>query len=42
VTTWKLEGYTNQEVAAQLGCVTTTVERKLALIRRKWASTLSD
>jgi DNA-directed RNA polymerase specialized sigma24 family protein len=42
VATWKLEGYTNQEVAARLGCATSTVERKLALIRHKWASTMSD
>ncbi|MCC6418851.1 MAG: sigma-70 family RNA polymerase sigma factor [Gemmataceae bacterium] len=33
---WKLEGYTNEEIAAQLGCVVRTVERKLHLIRRKW------
>src|SRR5262249_11980304 len=26
----KLEGYTNDEIAARLGCVTSTVERKLA------------
>jgi DNA-directed RNA polymerase specialized sigma24 family protein len=42
VATWKLEGYTNEEIAARLGCVTTTVERKLALIRRKWASTMRE
>jgi DNA-directed RNA polymerase specialized sigma24 family protein len=38
VAMWKLEGYTDQEIAARLGCVTRTVERKLALIRRTWAS----
>jgi DNA-directed RNA polymerase specialized sigma24 family protein len=37
VAIWKLEGYTNDEIAARLGCVTKTVERKLALIRSKWA-----
>jgi DNA-directed RNA polymerase specialized sigma24 family protein len=37
VATWKLEGYTNHEIAARLGCVTPTVERKLARIRSKWA-----
>jgi DNA-directed RNA polymerase specialized sigma24 family protein len=36
VATWKLEGYTNDEIAARLGCATCTVERKLALIRRTW------
>jgi DNA-directed RNA polymerase specialized sigma24 family protein len=38
VATLKLEGYTNDEIAARLGCVTSTVERKLALIRRLWAA----
>jgi DNA-directed RNA polymerase specialized sigma24 family protein len=37
VATLKLEGYTNDEIAVRLGCVTSTVERKLALIRRLWA-----
>jgi DNA-directed RNA polymerase specialized sigma24 family protein len=37
VATWKLEGYTDNEIAARLGCVTRTVERKLARIRSKWA-----
>jgi DNA-directed RNA polymerase specialized sigma24 family protein len=37
VASWKLEGYTNHEIAARLGCVTPTVERKLARIRSKWA-----
>jgi DNA-directed RNA polymerase specialized sigma24 family protein len=36
VVTWKLEGYTNDEIAARLGCVTSTVERKLARIRSRW------
>ena len=38
----KLEGYTNDEIAARLGCVTSTVERKLARIRAKWAGELKD
>ena len=33
----KMEGYTNDEVAAQLGCGLRTVERKLRLIRQVWA-----
>ena len=33
----KLEGYTNAEIAAELGCVEQTVERKLQRIRRLWA-----
>jgi DNA-directed RNA polymerase specialized sigma24 family protein len=32
----KLEGYTNAEIAAELGCVETTVERKLQRVRRRW------
>jgi DNA-directed RNA polymerase specialized sigma24 family protein len=37
VALWKLEGYTNREIAAKLGCVLTTVERKLRTIRTHWA-----
>jgi RNA polymerase sigma factor (sigma-70 family) len=32
----KLEGYTNAEIAAELGCVEGTVERKLRVIRTIW------
>ena len=32
----KLEGYTNDEIAEQLGCSVRTVERRLNLIRKKW------
>jgi DNA-directed RNA polymerase specialized sigma24 family protein len=42
VAIWKLEGYTDNEIAARLGCVTRTVERKLALIRSTWSSEMSD
>ena len=34
---WKLEGYTNEEIAAKLDCKPATVEHKLRLIRRTWA-----
>jgi DNA-directed RNA polymerase specialized sigma24 family protein len=37
----KLEGYTNAEIAAELGCVESTVERKLQRIRRLWESEAS-
>ena len=37
IATWKLEGYTDQEIGAGLGCVTRTVQRKLARIRNIWA-----
>jgi DNA-directed RNA polymerase specialized sigma24 family protein len=33
----KLEGYTNEEIAAKLNCVSRTVERKLERIRDKWS-----
>jgi DNA-directed RNA polymerase specialized sigma24 family protein len=31
-----LAGWTHEEIAAHLGCVVRTVERKMALITRKW------
>ena len=34
VAIWKMEGYTNEEIAGRLKCATRTVERKLFLIRR--------
>lgn len=37
VAVWKLEGYTNAEIAAKLDCVVPTVERKLKRIRGLWA-----
>ena len=37
VALWKMEGYTNVEIAAKLGCVESTVERKLRVIRSVWA-----
>jgi DNA-directed RNA polymerase specialized sigma24 family protein len=36
VALWKMEGYANEEIAAKLGCVPRTVERKLRLIRGLW------
>ena len=42
VASLKLEGYTNDEIAALFGCVTSTVERKLARIRGKWAGEMRD
>jgi DNA-directed RNA polymerase specialized sigma24 family protein len=36
VAMWKMEGYTNAEIARKLGCVEQTVERKLQRIRRHW------
>jgi DNA-directed RNA polymerase specialized sigma24 family protein len=36
VAVWKMEGYTNEEIAARLACAPRTVERKLRLIRGLW------
>jgi RNA polymerase sigma factor (sigma-70 family) len=36
VALWKLEGYSNDEIAAKLGRSRGTVERKLKLIRQLW------
>jgi DNA-directed RNA polymerase specialized sigma24 family protein len=36
VALWKMEGYTTEEIAARLGCVPRTVERKLRAIRELW------
>jgi DNA-directed RNA polymerase specialized sigma24 family protein len=35
---WKMEGYTNLEIAERLGCCLSTVERRLQLIRKLWAA----
>jgi DNA-directed RNA polymerase specialized sigma24 family protein len=32
----KMQGYTNVEIAAKLGCALRSVERKLRLIRTQW------
>jgi DNA-directed RNA polymerase specialized sigma24 family protein len=36
VAVWKMEGYTNAEIAAKLDCGLRSVERKLRLIRSTW------
>jgi len=37
VALWKLEGYSNQDIAERLGCVVRSVERKLNGIRAIWS-----
>jgi DNA-directed RNA polymerase specialized sigma24 family protein len=37
VAVWKMEGYSNAEIAAKLGRSESTVERKLNLIRQIWS-----
>jgi DNA-directed RNA polymerase specialized sigma24 family protein len=41
VALWKMEGYTNIEIAAKLGCVEQTVERKLRAVRQTWSNEVS-
>ena len=36
VAVWKMEGYTNEEIAQQRGCVARTVKRRLRMIRDRW------
>jgi DNA-directed RNA polymerase specialized sigma24 family protein len=35
---WKMEGFTNEEIAAKLGCTRRTVERRLAVVRSIWSN----
>jgi DNA-directed RNA polymerase specialized sigma24 family protein len=37
-----MEGYTIDEIAAKLGCVARTVDRKLRLIRRTWEKEIAS
>jgi DNA-directed RNA polymerase specialized sigma24 family protein len=37
VAQWKMEGYTNEEIAAKLGCARRSVERRLRVIRSLWS-----
>jgi RNA polymerase sigma factor (sigma-70 family) len=39
---WKVEGYTNEEIAARLDCVPRTVERKVSRIRLLWKQELKE
>jgi DNA-directed RNA polymerase specialized sigma24 family protein len=42
VALWKMEGYTIDEIAARLGCVARTVDRKLRLIRSTWGKEIAS
>jgi DNA-directed RNA polymerase specialized sigma24 family protein len=42
VAVWKMEGYTNGEIAARLGCALVTVERRLQVIRAVWSPQAGD
>jgi DNA-directed RNA polymerase specialized sigma24 family protein len=37
VAVWKMDGYSNAEIARKLDCVERSVERKLNLIRNRWS-----
>src|SRR5262249_30174690 len=37
IAVWKLDGWTDQEIAAKLGCSLRTVANKLKLIRASWS-----
>jgi RNA polymerase sigma factor (sigma-70 family) len=39
---WKVEGYTNEEIATRLDCVPRTIERKVSRIRMLWKHELKD
>jgi RNA polymerase sigma factor (sigma-70 family) len=39
---WKVEGLTNEEIAARLDCVPRTIERKVSRIRLLWKHELED
>ncbi len=38
IASWKMEGETNAAIAARLGCDVSTVERKIARVRKIWSS----
>lgn len=42
IAVWKMEGYTNKEIADSLDCVPRTVERKLRVIRKLWSEKAAD
>jgi DNA-directed RNA polymerase specialized sigma24 family protein len=39
---WKMEGYSNEEIAGKLDCVLRTVERRLQLIRQIWETEIAS
>jgi DNA-directed RNA polymerase specialized sigma24 family protein len=42
VALWKMEGFTNEEIAQRLGCVRFTVDRKLRSIRQVWSGAAGE
>jgi DNA-directed RNA polymerase specialized sigma24 family protein len=41
VALWRMEGYTNDEIADRLGCARRTVARRLDLIRKLWTAEIA-
>jgi RNA polymerase sigma factor (sigma-70 family) len=39
---WKVEGYTNEEIASRMDCVPRTIERKVSRIRLLWKHELKE
>ena len=39
---YRLQGFTNAEIAGKMNCVERTIDRRLALIRRIWAESVDD
>jgi hypothetical protein len=37
VAVWKMEGYTEEEIAVKVGCVPRSVRRKVRTIRQLWS-----
>jgi DNA-directed RNA polymerase specialized sigma24 family protein len=42
IASWKMEGHSIEEIAAKLGCVPRTVDRRLRLIRARWEKERRD
>ncbi len=38
---WKMEGYTNEEIASKLACARSTVQRKLEIIQARWVQAIA-
>ncbi len=38
ISLWRLEGYTNREIADRLDCTERSIERKLSRVRSVWRS----
>jgi DNA-directed RNA polymerase specialized sigma24 family protein len=39
---WKMEGYTNEEIAPKVGRALPTIERRLRLIRARWGKEIGS